>query len=229
MDALALADALVWADPWLAPLWTAWGVPVSGLEAVAFLMALAMVGFNLRVNPMGWPLAIGSSLLYGVLFGRYKLYGEAALQLLFIVLAGWGWWQWLHGRDERDQALRVRQMAGRGRIAALAALLLLWPAIGLLLDHVTDSDVPYWDALPTAGSVIGQWLLGRKWVDNWPCWAMVNLVSMGLFAYKALWLTVILYGIFALLSLWGWRRWRRLALAGKGARAAPGKPTRAGA
>lgn len=211
MTALAFADAWAWVDPWLAPWWTVWSVPVSRLEAWAFVLSLAMVGFNLRVNPMGWPLAIASSLLYGLLFVRSGLYGEGSLQVVFIALAVWGWWQWLRGTDGQQQALRVRGLTLRGKAGAVLATLVLWPIIGLLLDHVTDSDVPYWDALPTAGSLVGQWLLGRKWVDNWPCWLAVNLVSMALFAHKELWLTVVLYGIFALLSVLGWRQWLRRA------------------
>lgn len=205
------ADFLAWADPWLLPWWTAWGVPVSRLEAWAFVLTLLMVGFNYRVNPLGWPLAIISSLMYGVLFARYGLYGEGSLQLVFVALAVWGWWQWLRGSGmDRRPALRVTSLGVRGRLAALGGVLLLWPAIGWVLDHATDSTVPYWDALPTAGSLIGQVLLGRKWVENWPCWLVVNVISMGLFAYKELWLTVILYGILAVLSAAGWRQWRAL-------------------
>ncbi|HET6788492.1 MAG TPA: nicotinamide mononucleotide transporter family protein, partial [Aquabacterium sp.] len=112
---LAQADVLAWVDLWVAPWWTAWGVPVSRLEGLAFILSLAMVGFNLRVNPLGWPLAIISSLLYGVLFARFKLYGEASLQLVFVVMAVWGWWQWLRGTDERQQRLRVRVMPAAQR------------------------------------------------------------------------------------------------------------------
>jgi nicotinamide mononucleotide transporter len=213
----AVAASLAWADPWLAPWFTAWGVPVSQLEGVAFVLSLLMVLFNFRVNAWGWPLAIVSSVLYGVLFARSKLYGEASLQLVFVIVSVWGWWQWLRGRDGDAHALRVRELQVRGRVMAMSACLALWPLTGTLLAHITDSDVPYLDALPTAGSLLGQWLLGRKWVDNWPCWLIVNLISMGLFAYKQLWLTVILYGIFAALSVMGWREWRQLA----GVRAEP--------
>jgi nicotinamide mononucleotide transporter len=210
-----LSEWLAWAQPLLAPWWTAWGVPVSYLEALAFVLSLWMVACNLRVNPLGWPLAIASSLLYGILFAHYGLYGEAALQLVFVAMSLWGWWQWLCGVDAQQQALIVRVLRPQGRGLSLLALLALWPVLGWLLDHITDSTVPYWDALPTAGSLIGQWLLGRKWVDNWPCWLAVNLISMGLFAYKELWLTVILYGIFAVLSAVGWRQWLVLAAQGK--------------
>ncbi len=89
----------------------------------------------------------------------------------------------------------------------LAAVLLAWPLLGVLLRRYTDTDVPWWDALPTAGSVAGQWLLGRKYVENWLVWLAVNLVSTGLFAYKGLWLTVLLYALFAALSVVGWRAW----------------------
>jgi len=207
----AVAASLAWADPWLAPWFTAWGVPVSHLEGVAFVLSLLMVGFNFKVSVWGWPLAIVSSVLYGILFARSKLYGEASLQGVFVIVSVWGWWQWLRGIDDQVHALRVRQLDVRGRLLALSACLALWPLTGALLARITDSDVPYLDALPTAGSLLGQWLLGRKWVDNWPCWLIVNLISMGLFAYKQLWLTVILYAIFAALSVMGWREWRQLS------------------
>jgi nicotinamide mononucleotide transporter len=209
----AVAASLAWADPWLAPWFVAWGVPVSQLEAWAFVLSLGMVAFNLRVNPLGWPLAIISSVLYGVLFARSRLYGEASLQLVFVVMSVWGWWQWLRGVDADAHTLSVRHLGAKGASWTLLACLALWPLTGLLLHRITDSDVPYLDALPTAGSLIGQWLLGRKWIENWPCWLAVNLISMGVFAYKQLWLTVILYGIFALLSAWGWQQWRTLAQA----------------
>ena len=74
--------------------------------------------------------------------------------------------------------------------------------------------MPWWDAFPTAASVVGQWLLGRKYVENWPVWVVVNVVSVGLFAYKGLWLTVLLYALFVAMSFAGWHAWRRLARPG---------------
>ncbi|HEX5354796.1 MAG TPA: nicotinamide riboside transporter PnuC [Aquabacterium sp.] len=206
-----VAASLAWLDPWLAPLFSAWGVPVSQLECWAFVLSLLMVGFNLKVNAWGWPLAIVSSILYGLLFARSKLYGEASLQILFVLMSLWGWWQWLAGKGDDQQALKVRSLLPRARLVVLGLTLLMWPALGWVLAHVTDSDVPYLDALPTAGSVMGQWLLARKLIDNWPCWLLVNVISMGLFACKQLWLTVVLYGIFAVLSVLGWRVWRGMA------------------
>ena len=205
-------DALLQAlQPLFVPAFTLWGGPVSWLEVVAFVLALAMVVFNIRVNPLGWPLAIISSLLYFTLFWNSGLYGDASLQIFFAVVAAWGWWQWLRGHQADGSRLRVRALGPRGRWVALAIVALAWPATGLFLKHYTDTDVPWWDAFPTAASVTGQWLLGRKYVENWPTWVVVNVVSVALFAYKGLWLTVVLYGIFIVMSFAGWRAWRQLA------------------
>ena len=191
-----------------------WGSPVTWLEIAAFVLSLLMVWANMRVHVVAWPLAIASSLLYALLFADSRLYGEAGLQFVFVAVSLWGWWQWLRARGGDGAPLRVHTMTAQGRWSVALATLAAWPLLGLLLQRATDSDVPYLDALPTVASITGQLLLGRKLVENWPVWVGVNLVSMGLFAYKSLWLTVILYGLFAGLALVGWRAWRGLAAHG---------------
>jgi nicotinamide mononucleotide transporter len=173
-----------------------------------------MVVCNMRVDPTAWPLAIASSALYLLVFWDARLYGDALLQLVFIAVAGWGWWQWLHGRQRDGSALKVRHLDAAGRVAALAAFAVLWPGIGWLLARSTDTDVPWWDAFPTAGSLVGQWLLARKYVENWPAWVVVNVVALLLFGYKGLWLTVGLYALFAVMAVAGWIAWLRIAAQG---------------
>lgn len=209
LDSLLLA-----AQPLLAAAFALWGSPVSWLEIVAFVLALLMVWANMRVHVVAWPLAIISSLLYALLFANSRLYGAAALQFVFVAVALWGWRQWLRGRGRDGAALRVHWMSLRSRWLAAAATLAAWPLLGLLLQRATDSDVPFLDALPTVGSIAGQFMLGRKLVENWPVWVAVNIVSVGLFAFKSLWLTAVLYGIFTLLAGAGWRAWQRIAAHG---------------
>ena len=200
----AITQAL---QPILVPAFTLWNAPFTWLELIAFVLSIAMVLANMRVMPVAWPLAIVASVLYFGLFWSYKLYGDGALQIFFAVVALWGWWQWLRGTDD-GSPLVVRHLPARARLPVLAAGLLLWPAIGRFLDVYTDTDVPYWDAFPTAFSLIGQWLLGRKYVENWPTWIGVNIVGAALFAYKGLYLPTLLYAIFVVLSVAGWRAWR---------------------
>ena len=84
---------------------TLWGSATTWLEIAAVVIALAMVGCNIREIHWGWPLAIVSSLMYFALFWRSKLYGDAALQIFFVVVAFWGWFQWLRGRRADGSAL----------------------------------------------------------------------------------------------------------------------------
>lgn len=181
---------------------------MSWVEVTAFALALAMVGCNIREVHWGWPLAIASSVLYFFVFRDSKLYGDAALQIFFAVVALWGWFQWLRGKRGDGSALRVARLSRRGVVGTLAACAVLWPATGLFLKTYTDTDVPWWDAFPTAVSLVGQFLLGRKYIENWIVWIVVNIVSVGLFAYKGLYLTMALYVIFIALSVVGWRAWR---------------------
>lgn len=199
----------------------AFGAPVSWLEVAGFVLALAMVLANMRVHPVAWPLAMASSAAYGVLFHHAGLFGEAGLQGFFIAIAAWGWWQWLRGRGDDGRALVVHRLPRSQVLPVLGATALAWGLIGVLLDRFTTSTVPWLDALPTAMSVTAQWLLGRKVLATWPWWLAVNLVSLPLFALKGLWLTVILYALFALLSIAGWRAWQRL-LGQRDARSAAG-------
>ena len=185
------------------------GSPITWTEVIAFLLSIWMVVCNMRVHVLAWPLALISSLLYFLLFWSGKLYGEASLQLLFAALAVWGWWQWLRGKDDQGHGLHVRRLNRQGLTLALVATLLAWPVLGVFLKHQTDSPLPYWDAFPTVASLLGQWLLGRKYQENWSVWVLVNVVSVALFAFKGYWLTVVLYAVFIPMSVAGWRAWQR--------------------
>lgn len=192
-----------------APAFVLWGMSSSWLEVIAAGLALAMVGCNLREIHWGWPLAILSSVLYVGVFAQARIYGDASLQVFFAVVAGWGWYQWLRGHRADGQALRVARLSPRGRVYALLACALAWPAVALFLRRFTDTDVPWWDGFATGVSVVGQFLLGRKYIENWLAWIAVNLVSVGLFIHKSLWLTVGLYAVFVLLSVLGYVAWRQ--------------------
>jgi nicotinamide mononucleotide transporter len=209
-------------------------MPLTELvEPTAFALALVMVVCNIRQVQWGWPLAILSSALYVWVFASAKLYGDATLQILFIALAFWGWWQW------RRQALvpipsstvgatdalstsnppsgRPRKLQGRQGFGLLtmwlATWLVLWLVIDCFLRNFTDSDAPEADAFVTGGSILGTLLLARKFTANWGVWLVVNVVSTALFVSKQLWLSAVLYALFAAMSVYGWQQWRRAATA----------------
>jgi nicotinamide mononucleotide transporter len=187
---------------------TLFNSPASWAEFLGAVLGITMVVCNIRQIHWGWPLAFASSALYLLVFWGSQLYGDAVLQIFFAVMAMWGWTQWLRGVQPNGQALRVQALSKQGTIKLIAACAILWGATGLFLLKFTTTDVPWWDAFPTALSVVATLLLGRKYIENWPLWMVVNVVGMALFAYKGLWLTVGLYGVFLVMAAVGWRAWR---------------------
>ena len=189
------------------------GTAVTWLEVIAFVLALANIACNVFEIHWGWPLTIIASVLYAWLFYASKLYGEAGVNVFFAVAALWGWWQWLRGHRSGSHApLRIARLDSQGIVITVAGWAVAWLGCALLLRAITDSDVPWADGFVTAGSVVGTVLLGRKFIENWPIWLIVNAASVALFAYKGLTLTVVLYVIFFGLAIWGWIGWReRLA------------------
>jgi nicotinamide mononucleotide transporter len=186
---------------------TLWGLDTSWLELIAVLLALAMIVCNIVELHWGWPLAAISSVLYFFLFWSQQLYGGAILQVLFMVLALWGWAVWLRG--VKGAPLSVTHLPRHQRMTLALSGSVLWLAIGSMLLNFTDTDVPWWDAFPTALSLIGQYLLAHKRLENWAIWIVVNFVATGLFAWKGLWLTALLYLVFIGLSILGWRTWAK--------------------
>ena len=186
------------------------GAPVTWLEVLAFVLALANIGCNVFEIHWGWPLTVIASGLYAWLFSASKLYGEASVNVFFAMTAVWGWSQWLKGQyDDGEAPLVIRRLTRRGIGHATAAWAVAWLVCAGLLHSITDSDVVWADGFVTAGSIVGTFLLGRKYIANWPVWLLVNASSIALFAYKGLTLTVVLYAIFFGLSIWGWVGWHR--------------------
>lgn len=183
------------------------GFTITPLELISFLLSVATVGLNIRQNHWGWLFSILSSATYAVVFFDARLYGDMGLQLVFISVSVWGWYQWLHGTV--GQAKLPVSGLGRPALAACAAGWLLgFVALAWFLSHYTDTDVPRADAFLTAGSLVGQLLLSRKKIENWHVWIIVDVLYVGLYLHKQLMLTAILYGLFVLMALAGLRAWR---------------------
>ena len=187
---------------------------MDSVELAGFVLSLAMVYCNIKEIHWGWPLAIVSSALYGVVFWNSQLYGEASLQAMFILGALWGWHQWRRGAQKvadntpLEAPLQISHLSAKEWRQVAGATLLAWPALAYFLNRYTDSDVAVWDGLVTALSLLGQYLLARKKLENWAVWLLVNLMTVGLMLLKSLWLTSLLYVLFAILSYVGLKAWR---------------------
>jgi nicotinamide mononucleotide transporter len=181
---------------------------VSTLEWVAVAFGVGSVLLAVRQNPWCWPLGIVSVALFALLFWHARLYANAGLQVVYVVLSAYGWWAWLRGGPEHG-ALRVSRAPRRGG----ALLLLLGAGVAVLLGgtlgRATDAELPFWDAGTTATSLVAQFMLARKWLENWVLWIAVDVVYVGMFLARGLRPTALQYAIFLALAVLGLREWTR--------------------
>jgi nicotinamide mononucleotide transporter len=189
------------------------GFATTPLELISFVLSVLTVLLNIRQNHWAWLLAIVSSATYGVVFFDARLYGDMGLQVVFIVVSVWGWYSWLHG-GARRKALHVTRLDRAGWTASLIGWAVGFVLLALFLKTWTDTDVPHADGFLTAGSLLGQLLLSRKKVENWHIWIAVDILYVGLYLYKHLVLTAVLYGLFVLMAVIGLRAWSRAAQGG---------------
>jgi nicotinamide mononucleotide transporter len=187
------------------------GFSTTPLELLGFVLSVATVVLTILRNHWGWFFAIVSSATYGVVFFDARLYGDAGLQGVFIAASIWGWWQWLRGAAGRP--LPVTRLSGTGWIAALLGWAVGFFALSAFLKAYTDTDVPHMDGFLTAGSLVGQLLTAKKKIENWHTWIVVDILYVGLYIYKGLHLTAILYAVFVVLAVLGLRAWTNAASA----------------
>ncbi|MRV75891.1 nicotinamide riboside transporter PnuC [Duganella sp. FT92W] len=186
------------------------GLSTTPLELLSFILSVATVLLNIRQNHWAWLFAILSSATYGVVFAGARLYGDMALQLVFISVSFWGWYQWLHGSSTHDK-LPVTELDRRGIVLSAVGWLAGFVVLASFLRHFTDTDVPNMDGFLTAGSLVGQVLLSRKKVENWHVWIIVDIIYVALYVHKHLILTAVLYGLFVLMAVAGMVAWKRAA------------------
>jgi len=178
------------------------------LETAAVLFGIVSVYLSVRENIASWPTAIVNVTLYIFVFQRARLYADMALQVVYIGISLYGWYEWLHGGRGKS---RLAVSRGNRRLAAVLAGIGLAAAalLGTLLARYTNAALPYLDATTTTTSLIAQWMMARKILENWIVWVAVDVVYIGMFVYKSLVLTAGLYAVFLVLSLMGYFQWRR--------------------
>jgi len=197
----------------LAKVWLAIRAAFTPLELVAVAFTLANVWLAIKENIWTWPTGIASVLLYLVVFWRSHLYLNAGLQIVYFVLSIHGWYEWLHGGVNKSE-LKVthasrRMWAALMLIGVVLTVALLW----LLRLTAHDASLPLWDAITVAFSLVGQYMLNMKIVENWIIWAAVDVIYVVMFIDQKLYPTAVLYAFLLFLCVKGLLDWRRSALA----------------
>jgi len=181
---------------------------VSTLEWVAALAGAVSVYLSARENIWNWPTAIVNVGLYIIVFRRTGLYSDMGLQVVYLVLSIYGWYKWLYGGVERAQ-LTVSRATAREWLIATPIALVFWIALARYTATLSGVALPYLDAGLTTISLVAQWMLTRKILENWALWIVADIAYVPMYLYKRLPVTAALYAVFLALALIGLRSWWR--------------------
>lgn len=180
------------------------------IEIIAMLLGLASIVLQIRQSLWLWPVNIVMTSLYIIVFLNAKFYADMSLQVYYVIMSIYGWIYWFTGRKKlRNKKKLPIKPTGKRLWPTLAIIsVLLFAGISYILVHYTDSSVPYGDAFTTALSFVATWMLARKLIEHWIIWIVVDAVSVGLYIYKGLYPTMVLFIVLTILAFKGYKEWK---------------------
>lgn len=177
------------------------------IEWLAVAFGLAYLILAMREHIACWIMAFISTSLFLWLFWEAKLIMESALQVYYLIMAVYGYWQWTSGEQGQQRTIQTLGLLQHAFIVAGIAVLTL--GSGYWLAHNTDAVQPYLDSFTTWGAIITTYLVAIKVLENWLYWIVIDLASMQLYANSELWVTVGLFGLYVVLAVLGYWTWRQ--------------------
>jgi nicotinamide mononucleotide transporter len=176
------------------------------LEYVAAAFGVISVYLSVRQNIWSWPTAIVNVGLYTIVFYHSRLYADMGLQVVYVIISIYGWYEWLYGGKGHTE-LHVSRTSRQLGILLVGIGIVTSYVLGALLYRTSDA-APYIDAATTSTSLIAQWMMTKKFLENWAVWVAVDVVYIALYIYRDLYVTSLLYLAFLILSVMGYRQWK---------------------
>jgi nicotinamide mononucleotide transporter len=176
-------------------------------EAIAVLLAITYLVLAIRQNIWCWAAAAVSTSIYLFIMFEARLYMESVLQLFYLAMAAYGWYQWRH-RGPNSKVLQVTTWPLSYHVFSIGSVFLLVFVSGYVLSQYTDAALPHVDSFTTWGAVIATYMVARKVLENWVYWFVIDAVSVGLYLNRGLLLTALLFIFYLVLIILGYRSWR---------------------
>ena len=183
------------------------------LEVIGTLVGLVYLWLEYRASIYLWIANIIMPAIYLFVYYDAGLYADCGINVYYLGAALYGWAVWKYGAkgcEQGEAELPITRIPTASVLKATAVFAIALVGIAWLLLRFTDSDVPWCDAFTTALSIIGMWMLARKYLEQWWVWMMVDVVCVGLYIYKELYFTAALYGLYAVISVFGWTNWNKM-------------------
>lgn len=182
---------------------------MSGLEIFAVIISVIGVALTIKRNMWCWFFNFLAFVLYAYLFFEFKLYGETILQFFFMVVNFYGFYHWLKGKQQ-DHEIRIVPISVQLVIIQMVLAAVGGFLFGWSLHHFTDAALPWLDSQLAAFSLLATYWTSRKHIATWVLWVFVDIVYVGMFLHKDLYLTAALYAAFVLMAAFGWWQWTQV-------------------
>ncbi|MDR2233410.1 MAG: nicotinamide riboside transporter PnuC [Tannerella sp.] len=181
------------------------------IEIIGAFISLLYLRLEYKANVWLWPVGVITPLIYIYIFFTGKLYAVMGINIYYLFASIYGWYCWRR-QPTGESELQILRLP-KSHIWKLSAVFaVLFTLIIWVLTRYSDNPAPYGDAFVTALSVVAMWMLAKKFAEQWLVWVVVNLVSAALFFSQALYPTGVLYAIYAIVSIFGYRKWKLMAL-----------------
>jgi len=178
------------------------------LETLAVALGVAYLVLAMRENSLCWYCAFFSTALYVWIFGDVSLYMESALNVYYMGMAIYGWFQWQRGGINHE-GLDIIRWTAKQHVLAVFAIALAALVSGYLLSIGTDAKLPYMDSLTTWGSILTTVMVARKVLENWLYWIVINSISIYLYLDRGLEQTAAMFMLYLVLATMGYYAWRK--------------------
>lgn len=177
---------------------------------IGALIGLLYLYLEYKASIYLWFAGIIMPLIYIYVFYKAGLYADMGINAYYLLAGIYGWLLWMRKSQQKGEERPISYLPKRYLIPVMIIFVALYAAIVFLLIRFTDSNVPYGDGFVTALSVIGMWMLAYKYIEQWLVWMIVDIACCGLYVYKELYPTTILYGIYAVIALFGYFKWKKM-------------------
>lgn len=182
------------------------------IEIIGAVIGLLYLYFEYNANKLLWPVGVLMPIIYIYIFFVSKFYADMGVNIYYFFASIYGWVKWSNSKKDNSEELQIARTPNKYILPLTAIGLALFAVIAFILVRFTDSPVPYGDSFTTALSILGMWLLAHKYLEQWWFWVAVNIVSCGLYLWKGLHTTSILFAIYSVISVFGYFKWKKMML-----------------
>lgn len=188
---------------------SAW-LSANYIELAGAILGIAYIYFSIRQHILTWITGLLTSLLYIVVFYQTKFYADMGLQFYYVAISIYGWYLWKSKKPGLTEKTNLPVIHARRNFFLISAMAtwIIFLLIRFILVRYTDSMIPNMDAATTALSITATYMLARKMIEHWIIWVVVDVVSAGLYIYKGLWATSLLFLVYTIMAVIGYKQWK---------------------